>query len=93
KKMEEIAKQFNVNVGTTKQDTINADEDMLCHEYALEFAFEGTRFYDLARLARHKNEAGIYGGNFGNLWFARKLSVNNPVKDLSDQHNWYLPFK
>ena len=93
KKMEEIAEQFNVNVGTTKQDTINAVEDMLCDEYALEFAFEGTRFYDLARLARHKNEAGIYGGNFGNLWFARKLSVNNPVKDLSDQHNWYLPFK
>ena len=93
KKMEEIAKQFNVNVGTTKQDTINAVEDMLCDEYALEFAFEGTRFYDLARLARHKNEAGLYGGTFGSLWFARKLAGNNPVKDLTDQHNWYLPFK
>ena len=92
-KMEEIAKQFNVSVGTTRQDTINAIEDMLCDEYALEFAFEGTRFYDLARLARHKNEAGLYGSNFGNLWFARKLSANNPVKDLTDPHNWYLPFK
>ena len=92
-KMEEIAKTFGVNVGTTKQDTINAVEDMLCDEYALEFAFEGTRFYDLARLARHKNEAGLYGANFGNLWFARKLQANNPVKDLTNPVNWYLPFK
>ena len=92
-KMEEIAKTFNVSVGTTKQDTINAIEDLLCDEYALEFAFEGNRFYDLARLARHKNEAGLYGSNFGSLWFARKLAANNPVKDLTDPHNWYLPFK
>ena len=93
KKMEEIAKQFNVAVGTTRQDTINAVEDLLCDEYALEFAFEGTRFYDLARMARHKNEAGLYGANFGSLWFARKLSANNPVKDLTNPQNWYLPFK
>ena len=92
-KMEEIAKTFNVSVGTTRQDTINAIEDMLCDEYALEFAFEGTRFYDLARLARHKNEAGLYGSNFGSLWFARKLAANKPVKDLTDPSNWYLPFK
>ena len=92
-KMEEIAKTFGVSVGTTKQDTINAVEDLLCDEYALEFAFEGTRFYDLARLARHKNEAGLYGSNFGSLWFARKLAANNPVKDLTVQQNWYLPFK
>ncbi len=93
KKMKEIANEFNVSVGITKQDTINAIEDLLCDEYALEFAFEGNRFYDLARLARHKNEAGLYGANFGNLWFARKLAGNKPVKDLSDPHNWYLPFK
>ena len=93
KKMEEIAKQFNVTVGTTKQDTINAVEDILCDEYALEFAFEGNRFYDLARLARHKNEAGLYSANFGSLWFARKLEGNKPVKDLTDPHNWYIPFK
>jgi hypothetical protein len=92
-KMEEIARTFNVAVGTTKQDTINAIEDILCDEYALEFAFEGNRFYDLARLARHKNEAGLYSSNFGSLWFARKLAANNPVKDLTDPKNWYLPFK
>ena len=92
-KMEEIAKTFGVTVGTTRQDTINAIEDLLCDEYALEFAFEGNRFFDLARLARHKNENGLYGSNFGSLWFARKLQANNPVKDLTDPKNWYLPFK
>ncbi len=92
-KMEEIARQFGVSVGTTRQDTINAVEDLLCDEYALELAFEGNRFYDLARLARHKNAASLYGGNFGSLWFARKLAANKPVKDLTDPHNWYLPFK
>ena len=80
-------------VGTTKQDSINAMEDILCDEYALEFAFEGSRFYDLCRLARHKNSAGLYGGNFGSIWLARKLAYKNPVKDLSDPQNWYLPFK
>ena len=92
-KMEEIARTFNVSVGTTKQDTINAIEDLLCDEYALEFAFEGNRFYDLARLARHKNQAGLYGANFGSLWFARKLEANKPTKDLTEPSNWYLPFK
>ncbi|MBO4316153.1 MAG: RagB/SusD family nutrient uptake outer membrane protein, partial [Prevotella sp.] len=40
-KMKEIASVYGVNVGTTKQDSINALEDILCDEYALEFAFEG----------------------------------------------------
>lgn len=92
-KMAEIASQFGVAVGTTKQDSINAMEDILCDEYAKEFAFEGTRFYDLQRIARHKNESGIYGGNFGSIWFAKKLEGNNPTKSLLDPKNWYLPFE
>ena len=77
----------------TKADTINAVEDLLCDEYALEFAFEGTRYYDLMRLARHKNHAGTYGGNFGSLWMKKKLEYKHPQKDLSDPNQWYLPFK
>ena len=92
RKLQELAAD-GFPVGTTKADSINAMEDILCDEYALEFAFEGTRFYDLCRLARHKNSAGLYGGNFGSVWLARKLAYKNPVKDLSDPQNWYLPFK
>lgn len=80
-------------VGATKQDTINAVEDLLCDELALELAFEGCRWYDLMRLARHKNEAALYGGNFGSLWLARKLAFKNPALNLEDKNNWYLPFK
>ena len=93
KKMEEIAKTYGVNVGTSKQDSINAMEDVLCDEYALELAFEGTRWPDLMRLARHKNADGLYGSNFGGKWLARKLAYKNPTKNLEDENNWYLPFK
>ncbi|MGX8695266.1 MAG: RagB/SusD family nutrient uptake outer membrane protein [Prevotella sp.] len=92
-KMKEIAAQFGVSVGTTKQDTINAVEDLICDEMALESAFEGSRWFDLKRLARHKNEAALYSANFGGQWLARKLAFKSPVVNLEDKNNWYLPFK
>ena len=92
-KMKEIAKKYDVGVGTSKTDSVAAMLDLLCDEYAKEFAFEGRRFYDLQRIARHFNEMGIWGGNFGSRWFVEKLSGNRPQKDLHDPRNWYLPFK
>ena len=91
-KLQELA-NAGIAVGTTRQDSINAMEDILCDEYALEFAFEGTRFYDLCRLARHKNSAGLYGANYGSQWLARKLAFKNPQKDLTDPQNWFLPLR
>lgn len=76
-----------------KEDVINAVEDLICDEYALEFAFEGNRFGDLCRIARHKNADGRYGSNFGSQWLADKLAYKRPVVDLTNQQNWYLPFK
>ena len=92
-KLKEIAARQGVSVGTTVQDSINAVEDLICDELALETAFEGSRFYDLCRFARHKNASGLYGNNFGSLWLARKLDYKKPVKDLTNPDNWYLPFK
>ena len=80
-------------IGTTKQDSINAMEDLICDEMALELSFEGCRWYDLKRIATHKNQAGLYGSNFGSLWLSRKLAYKNPTKNLADPNNWYLPFK
>lgn len=100
-KMNYIKDTYNVPVGATKQDTINAIEDLLCDEYALEFAFEGRRFYDLCRLARHKNGEGTgqyagspegYSANFGGRWLAKKLESKNLAIDLTDENSWYLPF-
>lgn len=95
-KLSYIADTYNVAGDPsqyTKSDTVNAVEDLLCDEYALELAFEGTRYYDLMRLARHKNEAGLYGANFGSLWLKKKLEYKNPAVDLADPNNWYLPYK
>ena len=77
----------------TLNDTINAVEDLICDEMALELAFEGSRFGDLTRMARHKNRAGLYGSDFGSQWLARKLAYKHPAVSLLDEKNWYLPFK
>ncbi len=74
-------------------DIQNAVEDILCDEYAMEMAFEGRRFFDLNRMARHKAENEGYPSDFGGQWFAKKLSANKPVKDLTIEENRYLPFK
>ena len=71
---------------------IDAVEDLICDEYALESAFEGNRFGDLTRIARHKNAADFGGANYGGMWLARKLAFKNPVIDLTQERNWFLPF-
>lgn len=81
-------------VGATPQDTINAMEDILCDEYALEFAFEGCRWFDLMRLARHKNEENPYGeARFGSRWLLNKLAFKEPECLTEDPETWWLPFK
>ena len=90
-KIADISKKFGLSLTSyTKDDYINAMEDLLCDEYAMEFAFEGTRFSDLRRLALHKNQAGTYGGNFGDIWLSRMLQNNAPGITT---HNCYLPYK
>ncbi len=90
-----VAKELSVELTlVSKDDAINAIEDLLCDEYAMELPFMGCRFADLMRLARHKNDAGVYGANFGGLWLDKKIRDNNPnvSKSLVDSSSWYLPF-
>jgi hypothetical protein len=91
-KLKEL-QMLGIAVGATKNDTINAVEDLICDEYALELAFEGYRFGDLCRLARHKNEAALYDPNYGSIWLTRKLAYKGGgASSLLDPKNWYLPF-
>ena len=92
-KLKELSDIMGIQNGETLNDTINAVEDLICDEYALELAFEGHRFGDLCRLARHKNEdsPAAYGANFGSRWLARKLAFKKPKVDLTDERQWYLP--
>lgn len=90
-------RQKGYEIPTTAADTlkakIDAVEDMLCDEMALELAFEGSRFGDLCRIARHKNNENPYTANFGSLWLRDKLAFKKPALDLSDPNNWFMPFK
>lgn len=100
-KSAKLYKEMNSLGSYDIRDVINAVEDLLCNEYAMEFAFEGNRFADLMRLARNKNGKGSgeftgspasYGQNFGGRWLAKKLAFKNPTKNLEVESNWYLPF-
>nr|QIM09967.1 hypothetical protein Prevot485_0660 [uncultured Prevotella sp.] len=92
-RIEKIRNDFNLGLSGqpyTKEEYINAMEDLLCDEYAMEFAFEGTRFSDLLRIARHKNMASPYTAAFGDTWLSKKLESKAP--GITTQ-NCYLPFK
>ena len=86
---------------------INAVETLIADEMALETAGEGFRFFDLTRIARHKNsgDAGLTP-DYGTIWFAWQVarrseklgnyeSTNvyntNLYNKLLNTQNWYLP--
>lgn len=80
---------------------IDAIENLIVDELALETAWEGNRYPDLLRIASHKGDAGI-------IWFADKIArrgdprdpdvpygVGTPEYDalfnrLTNPANWYL---
>lgn len=94
RKLQELDLAFTLQSSSfTKADTINAVEDLICDEMALELAFEGNRFGDLTRIARHKNNAALYAPDFGSQWLARKLAYKHPAVNLLDEKNWYMPMK
>ena len=101
RKLNELAAEYGLTIGATAEDTlkahIDAVEDLICDEYALEATLEGTRFSDLSRIARHKNlsHPSTYPSNYGSIWFDRKIKKNRSdiSKDLTIEDNWYLPFK
>ena len=84
------------------QDEIDAVESLIADELALETAYEGTRMFDLIRIARHKNVAN---SGFGTAWLAWKIArrdmpyapfeqvtqMNNTLySTLLNPENWYV---
>ncbi|MEJ6980707.1 RagB/SusD family nutrient uptake outer membrane protein [Pedobacter sp. P351] len=82
---------------TNKPGFIRAMEDIIIKEAALELAFEGNRWQDLLRIAkRRRAEDPNYLANKVAAKFEAKgdMATANEVRvKLSNEANWYLPFK
>ena len=64
----------------SKEAVINAVENIIVDELALETAFEGNRFTDLVRIAEHKNASGFDGTE----WLAGKIADRDMKVDKND---------
>lgn len=74
--------------GTVDQKTLQeAIEDLILEEEGLELAFEGSRFFDIMRVAKRRDNPGEYMKNI-----IKKRNPNTNWADgLLNQKNWYLP--
>ena len=79
-------KYYQMPTGTLEEQQ-DAVEDMIVAEGALEFAFEGTRFYDLMRVSLRRGD---------NDYLASRVAQRSGVENvtlrsyLQDNSNWYL---
>lgn len=76
----------------TKNDSINFVETKICDEMALETAAEGLRYYDLMRIAIHRNDPAFLASKVAARDGANHFNSELYSK-LSDNKNWYLPLQ
>lgn len=88
----ELNEQYVYPVRDTEAEEEDAVEDLIINEDGLEFAFEGTRFYDLMRVALRRNDPSylakkIYArrGESSSAEMQGQIAV-----DLNNKSNWYL---
>ena len=71
-------------------------DSLLLNESALEFAFEGTRYYDLMRYALHQPnpEATLQQLVYARKGEANRQAMQSEIKrPLTDRKNWFLSWK
>ena len=76
--------------GDTVQYQIPLVEQMIIDECALEFAYEGKRFYDLMRIALRRNDPAYLADAVAR----RNGKLDDALREkLMDKKNWYLPLR
>lgn len=66
----------------------NYVEDLIIDEMALELAFEGTRFFDLMRVAHRRGDASYLAERVSKRSGSKNATLYNK---LMDTKNWYFP--
>ena len=63
---------------------------MIIDECALEFAYEGKRFYDLMRIALRRNDPAYLADAVAK----RNGKIDETLRSkLMDKRNWFLPLR
>lgn len=70
---------------------IDAVESLIADEGALDMGYEGMRYYDLMRIARHKNNdtSGLFPANNGTNWFAWQIARRSKALKLYENPQEY----
>ena len=71
-------------------------DSLLLNEDALEFAFEGTRYYDIMRFAMRQPNPGQFLANqiYKRGGAGNEAATRSEIKvDLTNQQNWYMKWK
>ena len=77
-----------VRLAAAKADSIEYVENCIIDEMAAETAFEGSRFFDLMRIARHRGQWPAYAAE---KVAARFKDGGSNIQDrLMDESVWFL---
>ncbi|MFO7670482.1 MAG: RagB/SusD family nutrient uptake outer membrane protein [Bacteroidales bacterium] len=67
-------------------------EDLILEERAMELAYEGHRWFDLMRIARHREDPAYLADKVA-AQFSDEAKQAEVRERLMDPQNWYLPLK